>query len=159
MFNLHIHIPYYITLLILLYPIFMSTIGINGAHRFGYAIGTRIVEGIFIAVLGFLFPNVSMGSLPGINLIFHPTMSIMQLAIVWTVLGVVLSSICWFFKHDFSAAPKTDVVYVKAKEEPRPINVTINHQVVSSSDSDTAAANLEQAISGGQADGQNNTAK
>ncbi len=141
--SLHYYIPYYITALIILAVIYYSYATTNGGHRFGMHVGRRLCEVALIAIAGFLLPNVKFGSVPGLNLIWSD-LNLYQLAIVWGVIGLVVSSVAWFFKHDFNDHSSKLYVGQTDNEVRRTVNVVVTHEVVTREDDEKKAAEAKE---------------
>ncbi|MCR4784275.1 MAG: hypothetical protein K6A35_07125 [bacterium] len=125
--SLDFNIPHYVTIAALLFLIYLSTIGVKGEHRCGYAVGQRLGEALFLAIVGFLLPGITMTALPGMLIFFPKGMGLVHFGIVWAVIGVVVTTITWFFKHDFS--DHDSKLYVGQKtNEVRSLNITIQQQ-------------------------------
>ena len=141
--SLHYYVPHYITALVILAVIYYSYATTNGAHRFGMHVGKRVGEAVIIAIAGFLLPNVKFGSVPGLNLLWSD-LNLYQLAIVWGVIGLVVSSIAWFFKHDFNDHSSKLYVGQADNEVRRTVNVVVTHEVVTREDDEKKAADAKE---------------
>ena len=149
--NFHYPIPIFVTALLLLFLIYISIFGLDGSRSWQYGIRMRVLEALFIALVGWIFiPNVTMGSIPLLNALVPGRtsaygLSLTQFAVIWAVLGSILTIVSYFIKRIFS--PSVEVTYVKPKEaaqEDRNINVTINQMVTRADDEEKNKAQQPQ---------------
>lgn len=96
------HLPFYVTYLALLYVIYMGTAGVQGEHKMFYRSSLIIGECVFLGILSLLFPNVTCENAFPVNLaISGKFLHFYHLALLNLAIGIPLSCITWFFKHDF----------------------------------------------------------
>ncbi|MBQ7502749.1 hypothetical protein IJT93_08595 [bacterium] len=149
--NVHYPVPIFVTALLLLFLIYISIFG-RDSSSWKVGIRNRVLEALFIALVGWIFiPNVTMGSIPLLNALVPGRtsaygLSLTQFAVIWLVLGSILSVVACFIKRAFS--PAVEVTYVKPKEaapqEDRNINVTINQMVTRADDEEKNKAQQSQ---------------
>ena len=137
MLDVVFHFPIWVTILALVYLIFMSTVGVRGEHRWDLAIGQRVVEGAVLGLAGWLMPGVTLETIPILNLFVHDV-QLWHIGIVFVVVGIPLSFASWFFKHDFTDPLKNqDKPYVHNPNAPSKVEVTVKQIIIRSDDEAT----------------------
>ncbi|MGM9998050.1 MAG: hypothetical protein ACI38Q_01415 [Candidatus Bruticola sp.] len=138
------YIPSYVTAAIILVVVYISYATTNGEHRFGFHVGRRLSETVVLALLSFVLPKTTFGTLPVLNMAFPKDLGFVQIAILWGVVGLVVSSIVWLFKHDFTDHSSKLYVGQADNEVRRTVNVVVTHEYVTRQDDENKAAAQNQ---------------
>ena len=113
MLDVVFHFPIWVTILAMVYLIFMSTVGVRGEHRWDLAIGQRVVEGAVLGLAGWLMPGVTLETIPILNLFVHDV-QLWHIGIVFVVVGKP-------YVHNPNAPSKVEVtvkqIIIRSDEE------------------------------------------
>ncbi|MGM9991780.1 MAG: hypothetical protein ACI376_02885 [Candidatus Bruticola sp.] len=134
------YIPSYVTAALILVVIYVSCSTTSGEHRFGFHVGRRLSESVVLAILSFVLPKTTFGTLPVLNMVFPKDLGFMQIAILWGGVGLIVSSLVWLFKHDFNDHGSKLYVGQADNEVRRTVNVVVTHEYVTRQDDENKAA-------------------